>query len=71
MEPGVHPRNILNSLFLRRQHHHELSAFHLRKLLHGTVLFQVIFYPLQELDAELLMSHLTATKTQGTFVLSP
>lgn len=62
-------RPLLNSLFLWRHHHDELSSFHFRKLLNGAVLFEILLDSLQQLDAKLLMRHLAATKPQRHFRL--
>ena len=51
-------------MFLRRQHHNELTAFHFRELLDSPVLHEVRLYALQQLHAQFLMRHLTTAKPQ-------
>src|SRR3569833_1454611 len=55
--------------FLRSQHHHHQSAFHLGKLLHYAVLGQVGLDAFEQLHAQFLMHHLTAAKAQRDFRL--
>ena len=48
----------------RRQHHHELTAFHLRPLLDLSILHQIQLQPLQHPYADILVRHLATPEAQ-------
>jgi len=54
----------MGQLLLRRQHHDHLPPFHLRPLLDNPIRIQICPHALQQLDAEFLVGHFTAPKTQ-------
>lgn len=51
--------------------HDKLASFHLRMLLNGAVFGEVVFDPLQQLHAQLLVGHLTTAESQGYLGLVP
>ena len=53
------------SLFFRRQHHGQTPPFQLGELFDAAKLFQVRFYALQKLHAQILMRHLSPPKPEG------
>ncbi len=60
----------LKSVFLSwPDHHHHLTAFHLRKLFYLPQFRQIRFHPLQQRHAQFLMGHFASAKTQGDFCL--
>ena len=51
--------------------HHQLASFHLGMLFDGTVFGEIGFDPLQQFHAQILVSHLTTTESQGYLGLVP
>ena len=54
-------------LFLRRQNHDHLTAFHLWPLFDLAIRFQILFQTFQHSYADILMRHLTTAETQCDF----